>query len=129
MPAVTYYRCCVVRDAMNKLPRSGALWELEVLKEVYGEGRLEDIETFEVETDNILPPDQEMARLEKAFGKDKETRIPFAEIAFGKGSSGVRTLEKTMQGAIRVEEAPKKASKKAAKEDPPGDATEEGGGE
>lgn len=126
MLTVTYYRCCVVRDAMNKLPRSGPLWELEVLQVIYGEGRLEDIETFEFETDNILPADQEMGRLVKAFGRDKDSRMAHAEIAFGKGPVGIDTLRKTMQGAIKAKKA-----KKGGKEDAPGDgeAAAEGGGE
>lgn len=119
-----YFRCVVVRDAMTKIPRQGPLWELELLKEIYGQGGLEDIEEFEYDGREPLPPDEEMGRLAKNYGRDKDSRIPYAEITFGRGSAGVRVLEKSMKAAIVEDEpeAPKKAaSKKAGKDEPEGD--------
>lgn len=120
-----YFRCVVVRDAMTKIPKQGPLWELELLKEIYP-GGLEDIEEFEYDGREPLPPDEEMGRLAKNYGRDKDSRIPYAEITFGRGSAGVRVLEKSMRAAIVEDEpaveqeAPKKAAKKAAKDESDG---------
>lgn len=118
---IVYFRCVVVRDAMTKIPRQGPLWELGVLKEIYGDGNLEDIEEFEAEMqDAMLPPDEEMQRLAKVYGRDKDSKIPFAEIAFGRSNAGVRLLKQTMEGSIVPE--PKepnepKTRKRAGKEE------------
>ncbi len=121
---IIYFRCVVVRDAMTKIPRQGPLWELELLKEIYGAGGLEDVEEFEYDGREPLPPDEEMGRLAKNYGRDKDTKIPYAEITFGRGSAGVRVLAKSMKAAIVEDEpeAPKKAGgKKAGKDEPEGD--------
>lgn len=110
---ITYFRCVVVRDAMTKIPKQGPLWELELLKEIYGQGGLEDIEEFEFEGREPLPPGEEMGRLAKNYGRDKDSKIPYAEITFGRGSAGVRVLEKSMKAAIVEEKPAKKADKKA----------------
>lgn len=122
---ILYFRCVVVRDAMTKIPKQGPLWEMELLKEIYGQGGLEDIEEFEYDGREPLPPVEEMGRLSKNYGRDKDTKIPYAEITFGRGSAGVRVLEKSMRAAIVEDEpgAPKKAAKKAAKDGPEGDTT------
>lgn len=116
-----YFRCVVVRDAMTKIPKQGFLWELEVLKEIYGQGSLEDVEEFEADGREPLPPEEEMGRLSKNYGRDKDSKIPYAEITFGRGAAGVRMLEKSMRAAIVEDEpeaetgAPKKtAGKKTA---------------
>ncbi len=118
-----YFRCLVVRDAMTKIPKQGPLWELELLKEIYGQGGLEDVEEFEFEGRQPLAPDEEMGRLSRNYGRDKDTKIPYAEVTFGRGSAGVRVLEKSMRAAIVEDEpeAPKKAAKKAAKDESDGD--------
>lgn len=129
---ILYFRCVVVRDAMTKIPKQGPLWELELLKEIYGQGGLEDIEEFEYDGREPLPPEEEMGRLAKNYGRDKDTKIPFAEITFGRGSAGVRVLAKSMKAAIVEDEpavepepeAPKKAAKKAAKDEPEAPAVE-----
>lgn len=115
---IVYFRCVVVRDAMTKIPRQGPLWELGVLKEIYGDGNLEDIEEFEAEMqDAMLPPDEEMQRLAKVYGRDKDSKIPFAEIAFGRSNAGVRLLKQTMEGSIVPEPKEPKTRKKAGKEE------------
>lgn len=129
---ITYFRCVVVRDAMTKIPKQGPLWELELLKEIYGQGGLEDIEEFEFEGREPLPPDEEMGRLAKNYGSDKDSKIPYAEITFGRGSAGVRVLEKSMRAAIVEDEpeaeteAPKKtAGKKTAGKTTPAGSEDE----
>lgn len=116
-----YFRCVVVRDAMTKIPRQGPLWELELLKEIYGQGGLEDIEEFEYDGREPLPPDEEMGRLAKNYGRDKDSKIPYAEITFGRGAAGVRILAQSMKGSIVEEKLAKKDAKKAGKDEPDGD--------
>lgn len=116
-----YFRCVVVRDAMTKIPKQGPLWELELLKEIYGQGGLEDIEEFEFEGCEPLPPDEEMGRLAKNYGREKDSKIPYAEITFGRGAAGVRILAQSMKGSIVEEKPAKKADKKADKDAPEGD--------
>lgn len=118
---ILYFRCVVVRDAMTKIPRQGPLWELELLREIYGQGGLEDIEEFEFEGRDPLPPEEEMGRLAKNYGRDKDSKIPYAEITFGRGAAGVRILAQSMKGSIVEEKQAKKDAKKAGKDEPDGD--------
>lgn len=118
---ILYFRCVVVRDAMTKIPRQGPLWELELLREIYGQGGLEDIEEFEFECRDPLPPEEEMGRLAKNYGRDKDSKIPYAEITFGRGAAGVRILAQSMKGSIVEEKQAKKDAKKAGKDEPDGD--------
>lgn len=124
---VRHVRFVVVRDAMTKIPRTGAAWELPLFEQIYGLGNIEDIQEFEVETDpsQILPPDEEMARLSRNYGSEKDTRVPHAEVTYGRGRAGVDALERAMRDAILLDEKPK-AAKKTAK---PADATKDEAGD
>lgn len=102
----------VVRDPALKVPRTIPAWELPILEAMYGEGNLEDVQQFEGDVDQILEPDQEMDRLCRVYGRDKETKVPNAELAYGRGPAGVRVLAQSMKAAIvdgeKDDDAPKR---------------------
>lgn len=121
---IRYFRCCVVRDAMMKIPKQGPMWELAILQTIYGEGNLEDIEEFEVDAPEPLPPEDELARLTKAYGREKRddgsAGSYWAAIAYGQGPAGTRDLRERMKDAI-VEKA-KKGKKPEAEDDGSGES-------
>ena len=101
----------VVRDPTLKVPRTVPAWELPILEAMYGEGNLEDVQQHEGEVDQILDPEQEMDRLIRVYGRDKETKVPNAELAYGRGPAGVRVLAASMKAAVidsDGEDAPKR---------------------
>lgn len=121
---IRYFRCCVVRDPMMKIPKQGPAWEFPVLEAMHQS--VEELEYFEAEAPAPLPASDELLRLTKAYGREKRTDgsagDDWATIAYGRGAVGVKTLQNLMDEAI-VEEAPKAAKKTAAKKDD-GDAAE-----
>lgn len=121
---IRYFRCCVVRDAMMKIPRQGPVWERPVLEAIYGEGNLEDVEEFEADVPEPLSPKDELARLGKVYGREKRgdgsAGNYWADIVYGRGPVGVKDLSESMKDAI-VEKA-KKGKKPDAEDDGPGES-------
>lgn len=116
---IRYFRCCVVRDAMMKIPREGPAWELPVLKAMYGAGNLEDVQYFEVDAPEPLPPGDELMRLTKAYGREKRgdgsAGDDYATIAYGRGDVGESALQSFMEKAIVTDEPKGKKGKKGKK--------------
>lgn len=113
---IRYVNCVVVRDPMMKVPRQIPAWELPMLKQVYGEGNVEDIETFVTDAPQPLSPEDELSRMIKAYGREKRgdgsAGEAWAHIAYGRGADGINRLDGLMRDAIV--DVPAKASKKAA---------------
>jgi hypothetical protein len=122
---IRHFRCLVVRDAMMKIPRQGPAWELPILEAIYGEGNLEDVEELETEAPEPIPPEDELARLSKAYGREKRNDgsagESWASIAYGRGSVGVKALRGLMEDAIVSDEPKAKKGRKPKDEQPEGD--------
>ncbi len=131
---IRYVQCQLVRDAMMKIPRTLPAWELQMLKTVYGPGSIEDIEHIVVDDAPVpLPPEDELARLAKHYGREKRddgsAGDNWAGIAYGRGDAGIREIERLMREAIvdlppTADESKSKAAKGRAKkaDAPEGDA-------
>lgn len=122
---IRYFRCLVVRDAMMKIPRQGPAWELPILEAIYGEGNLEDVEEFETDAPEPLPPEDELARLGKAYGREKRedgsAGDSWATIAYGRGAVGSKNLRGLMEDAIVSDEPKAKKGRKPKDEQPEDD--------
>ncbi len=111
---IRYVSLLLVRDPMAKINKVVPAWEVPMLREVYGQGQIEDEQETVVDAPEPVPPDVEMARLIKHYGREKRgdgsTGETFASLAYGRGDAGVRALEKLMREAIVDLPAPKKAA-------------------
>jgi len=134
---IRYVQCQLVRDAMMKIPKTLPAWELQMLKTVYGSGKIEDIEHIVVDDAPApLPPEDELARLAKHYGREKRddgsAGDNWAGIAYGRGDAGIREIERLMREAIvdLPAAAEGKATKgKAKKADAPEGDAEGGNGD
>src|ERR1700687_969295 len=94
-----YERVKVKRDLNTVHNHSVAPWEIPVLEVIFEEGNVEPLGEF-VENDREYPEAQtEFNRLIKAYSSDPQSGVPYAAIAFGNGSTGVRVLRKMIDDA------------------------------
>jgi hypothetical protein len=81
-----------------------APWEIPVIEYLFDEGNVERLGQF-VTLDREYPdPREEMQRLEKAYGADVQTNVPFAVSVYGAMRTGVRVLAKAIEAAREEEE-------------------------
>lgn len=103
MAAVRFHDVHVTRDANTIIPRQVSAWELAVLEELYPDGNVQIAGEFVREKD--LPSvEEEMARLTRIYGSDEESKVPFAEIVYGRSSNGLRQLKRAMDQSIVSDE-------------------------
>jgi hypothetical protein len=89
-----YERVKVKRDTNtvhNVLVRP---WEVPVLEYVFEEGNVEFTDEFETVSQDYPDPAKELQRLEKCYGSDPKSGIPYAISVFGDGRKGLRELAK-----------------------------------
>jgi hypothetical protein len=96
-------------------------WEVPVVQEKYGEGRVQLLDAVEVERDSLPEPHDEFTRLGIMYGTDGGdggTNISFVEMAYGRGKAGVSALQKAIEasqiGAPKRRKPRKKAKAKKA---------------
>jgi hypothetical protein len=111
----------VTRDVMTKPSKQVWDWELPVLEEQFPDGLVEVNDSFEVEISE--PPDAsaEYARLGIVYREDPDTGQSRVALAYGRGRSGVKALEKKIKAAIKKPGKKKTVAKKAAVDDSPED--------
>lgn len=97
MSPVTFYRVIVTRDANTKIPKDVSPWELQVMSEALGE--VEIVEEF-VREFAVPEAGPERARLERVYGNEPETKVPYVEIAYGRGPLCDRALAKAIAQSV-----------------------------
>jgi hypothetical protein len=110
-----YERFKVRRDTNTVHNVSVAPWEVQILELMYGEeGNVEALGEYE-DVDREYPEaNDEMFRLNKAYGTDPDTKVPHATIAFGTGRNGLKMLAKAIEQAQEEEIAAKRPRKRRA---------------
>ena len=109
------------RDMVLKPSRKVWMWEVPVLQEKYGGGKVRLLEAVEKEVKELPDAMSEFSRLVSSHGADSGdagTNIPYAEMAYGRGKAGVTALQAEIDGCIvgAAKATPKKkkvAAKKA----------------
>ena len=95
-------------------------WEVPVMQEKYGEGKVRLLDTVEIEVEELPDAATEYHRLGIAFGFDGGeggSQRPFVEDAYGRGKAGVDALAKAIKnsGKKKVTRRKKPAVKKPVK--------------
>ncbi len=121
--------CVITISALQKLQIDAVPWEVPILKMVHGD---QVVEIGEARCDLRVPePEHEYMRLERRFGRNKETLVPRVVELYGAGVAGVMNLTRAMQldldeqaelDATAAKEA-EAAAKQAAKDAKKGEAT------
>lgn len=116
MSEYQWYQVIVVRDATLHIPRQVSAWELVILQEVFGEGNVEIKQEFHRPFE---APDVEIerSRLERLYGVEDQTKIPYVDVAYGRGPSGLKALSRAIAQAKLSEAEVKAADKAEADED------------
>lgn len=118
----TFFNVLVVRDPNFHIPRQVSGWELPILQEIYGEGAIEVGE--EVKRD-IPEVDftSEWARLERVYGVEEESKIPYVAVVYGRSRQGADALQKAVQHYSDTEvQAPRRGPGRPPKAEQPADA-------
>jgi hypothetical protein len=110
----------VDKDMVLKASKQVWPWEVPVLQEKHGEGKVRLLDTAEVERRELPDAGQEFVRLGKAHGIDggqRATNLPYVELAYGRGRSGVKELAKEIKKS--VPKTTRATKKKTAKKPEP----------
>lgn len=130
---VLVHRIIIDRDMVLKPSKKVWAWEIPVLQEKYGDGRVRLLEEVEMEVNALPDAATEFSRLAVAHGSDggnNGTNQSYAELAYGRGKAGMAALQNEIDGCIVGAEKPakrKKAAKKKPKPEPV--ITDEGEGD
>lgn len=115
MAIVRFHEVLVTRDANTIIPRQVSGWELAVLEEIYPDGNVNITNEF-VRVMELPEVDGEMARLTRIYGSDEESKVPFAEIVYGRSSNGLRALKRAMEQSLVEENGEKRGPGRPKKE-------------
>lgn len=93
-------------------------WEVPVMQEKFGDGKVQLLDEVEVERDSLPDPADEYIRLEiqhGADGGDGGTNVSFVEMAYGRGKAGRKALAEAIAAAeVGAKPKPKRRSRKKA---------------
>lgn len=101
-------------DMVTKIGKQVWAWEVPVLEAKFGDGKVRLLDEAEIEVQSKPDPAEEMARMNRAHGKDTGdggTNMTYCELAYGRGKAAINALAK------EIKRKPRKA-KAAAKPDP-----------
>lgn len=102
-----YERIMVKRDSQTTYNKPVFPWEIPILEFTFEEGNVRRLNEFE---DVAMPYPEardEFFRLEKAYGSDPDSGIPYVASVYGQAQIGVSTLRKLIADAQAAEEAAK----------------------
>lgn len=124
---VTVHNCIIDMDMVLKASRQIWPWEIPVLQEKHGAGKVQlqdSAEVIFVEREELPEAAEEFARLANAHGFDGGkggTNRPYVELAYGRGRAGIQELAKEIKKAGKQKAVRKKAAvkKKAPKKSEP----------
>lgn len=90
----------IERDTVTKIPKHVWPWEVPIYRLQYGDEKVEILgDKSEVEVDELPDALEEYTRLRLQFGIEPDTKQSFADIAYGRGQSGVDALEKAIKAS------------------------------
>lgn len=98
-------RVQVKRDTNTVHSITVAPWEIPILEFLFDEGNVTHMEQFvDVPGREYPDPREEFVRLQKAYGADVQTNVPYAVSVYGTTRTGVRALTRAMDTAREEEE-------------------------
>lgn len=124
------------RDMVLKPSKKVWMWEVPVLQEKYGEGRVRLLEAVEKEVKGLPDAVSEFQRMAAHHGADSGeggSRLSYAELAYGRGKAAYAALQAEIDGCIVGAAKPKpkkkKVAAKKAKPEPEPVFADDGGGD
>jgi hypothetical protein len=115
---VTVQSIIIDRDMVLKPSKRVWAWEVPVLQEKYGDGRVRLLDAVEKEVSGLPDAASEFQRLVMTHGSDGSdggTRMSYAEMAYGRGKAGLKALQDEIDGCIVGATKAKPKKKVAAK--------------
>lgn len=106
---IEYVQILIDRDAMTKVPKIVAPWELPVYEALYDDGEADGAQGFSVDGSYALEvadvPDaqEEFNRLRMIHGSHPKQGTPFVELAYGRGRAGIAELRRAINEAFDIE--------------------------
>jgi hypothetical protein len=100
---VTVQKAIIDMSMVLKPSKDLWAWEVPVVMEKFGEGRVRLLDEVEVERDSLPDAADEFARLgiqHGADGGDGGTNIPYVEMAYGRGRAGIQALKEAMAASV-----------------------------
>lgn len=128
---VTVQNLIIDMDMVLKASKQVWPWEIPVLQEKHGEGKVRLLDTAEVERSELPEAGMEFGRLVSAHGFDTGktgTNLPYVELAYGRGRAGIKELAAEIKKSVAKAKR-KPSKKKAAKKPEPVKETGEGSGD
>jgi hypothetical protein len=99
-------------------------WEVPVVQEKFGGGKVRLLDTVEVERESLPDAADEFARLGIAHGADGGdggTNVSYVEMAYGRGRAGIMALQQAIEASeigVKPKGKPGRKKKTAAKVEP-----------
>lgn len=99
-----YQRVKITRDPHTVYNRSVLPWEIAILEFTFEQGNVQPQEG-QFETNDLPYPSAavEFQRLEKAYGSDPQSGVPYVASVYGQASAGVNHLRRVIDEAKKAE--------------------------
>lgn len=110
------------RDMVLKPSKMVWMWEVPVLQEKYGDGKVRLLDAVEREVKELPSAMSEYSRLASCHGADSGdvgTNMTYVEMAYGRGKAGYAALQSEIDGCMVGAAKPKPKKKVAAKKAKP----------
>lgn len=96
---VAYCNILLNRNPMEAISLTVPVYEVNVLKAAHGDDKVSYIdESISVQARDDMDSASEFARLKKVFGNHPDTRVPFADLVFGR--DGAKAIVRENEAAL-----------------------------
>jgi hypothetical protein len=133
---VLVQKVIIDRDMVLKPSKRIWMWEVPVLQEKYGDGKVRLLDAVEKEVKELPDAVSEFSRLANCHGTDsgdQGTNVSYVEMAYGRGKAGYAALQAEIDGcivgAVKAKPKKKKVAAKKAKPEPEPVIADDGDGD
>jgi len=105
---ITVQNVIIDRDMVTKISKQLWPWEVAVLREKFGDGKVRVQGTAEVEREALPDAKREYRRLASVHGGDGGSSVTYVEMAYGRGTAGVKELQKALKASTKKKRKPAK---------------------
>ena len=102
---ITVHNVIIDRDMVTKIHKQLWPWETAVLREKFGDGKVRLQDTTEIEVAGLPDAKREFRRLAAVHGTEGGS-VSYAEMAFGRGTAGVKELQKALKASTKKKRKP-----------------------
>ena len=106
MMKITVQNVIIDRDMVTKIHKQLWPWETLVIREKFGDGKVRLQDTAEIEVAGLPDAKREFRRLASVHGGDGGSSVSYAEMAFGRGTAGIKELQKALKASTKKKRKP-----------------------